>query len=52
MITFPYQLINWISMHPGLAGFAVFMVAFTEALAVAGLLVPGDWIWKVKEKSR
>ena len=41
MVSFLDQLTHWISMHSGLAGGVVFMVAFSEALAVVGLVVPG-----------
>lgn len=35
------ELYGWIAQHPQLAGFAVFLTALAESLAVVGLLVPG-----------
>lgn len=35
------QLANWIGEHPLWAGAVVFLVAFSESVAVFGLLVPG-----------
>jgi len=34
-------LLNWLYLHPHWAGFVTFLVAFTESLAVVGLLIPG-----------
>lgn len=31
----------WLAAHPGWAGLAVFLVAFTESLAIVGLFMPG-----------
>jgi undecaprenyl-diphosphatase len=41
MSEFLTQLVNWIGEHPLWAGVAVFLVAFSESVAVFGLLVPG-----------
>ncbi len=34
-------LLQWISAHPGLAGFAVFLVSMAESMAIVGMIVPG-----------
>ncbi|HBC56952.1 MAG TPA: hypothetical protein DCZ03_07300, partial [Gammaproteobacteria bacterium] len=34
-------IIQWITDHPNLAGFTIFLVALTESLAVVGIVVPG-----------
>lgn len=34
-------LIDWIASHPELAGVVVFLIAFTESLALVGIVVPG-----------
>lgn len=39
-MSFP-AVYGWIAQHPHLAGFAVFLTALAESLAVVGLLVPG-----------
>jgi len=41
MIDHIYQLITWVIANPHWAGFAVFVVACAESLAVVGLVVPG-----------
>ncbi len=41
MSEFLTQLVNWIGEHPLWAGAAVFLVAFSESVAVFGLLIPG-----------
>lgn len=39
---FPTEaLLHWLSTHPGVAGLAVFAIAFLESLAVVGLFMPG-----------
>lgn len=35
------QLLDWVSTHTLWAGIAVFLVAFSESVAIIGLLVPG-----------
>ncbi|MEN8167485.1 MAG: VTT domain-containing protein [Pseudomonadota bacterium] len=35
------QLLDWVSIHTLWAGVAVFLVAFSESVAILGLLVPG-----------
>ncbi|NIR60497.1 MAG: phosphatase PAP2 family protein [Gammaproteobacteria bacterium] len=35
------SLLEWIAAHPHAAGLAVFLIAFSESLAVVGLFVPG-----------
>ena len=35
------QIIAWVGAHPHWTGFAVFLVALAESLAVVGILVPG-----------
>ncbi len=37
-------LLDWIAAHPHWAGGAVFLVAFTESLAVVGLVMPGAFL--------
>lgn len=37
-------LINWLAVHPGWAGFAVFFIALTESLAIVGLFMPGSFL--------
>jgi membrane protein DedA with SNARE-associated domain len=34
-------ILDWIRLHPGLAGFAVFLISLSESLAIVGLVVPG-----------
>ncbi|MEJ2686971.1 MAG: VTT domain-containing protein [Gammaproteobacteria bacterium] len=41
MTAYLFELAQWIGQHPLLAGLAVFAVAFSESLALVGLLVPG-----------
>lgn len=41
MIELLDSLINWVNAHPHWAGIVVFLVAFSESLAVVGMLVPG-----------
>lgn len=41
MSEFLHQLVNWIGANPLWAGLAVFFVAFSESVAMVGLLVPG-----------
>ncbi len=38
---FLQPLFDWISQHPGWAGLAVFLIAFSESLAIVGLFMPG-----------
>lgn len=38
---FLQPLLNWINLHPGWAGVFVFLVAFSESLAIVGLFMPG-----------
>lgn len=35
------ELSAWLSMHPGWLALALFTTAFTESLAIAGIIVPG-----------
>jgi len=35
------DLVAWLSLHPGWLSLALFVTAFLESLAIAGLLVPG-----------
>jgi membrane protein DedA with SNARE-associated domain/membrane-associated phospholipid phosphatase len=35
------SLIIWVNAHPHWAGFVVFLVAFSESLAIVGMIVPG-----------
>jgi undecaprenyl-diphosphatase len=35
------SLITWVNVHPHWAGVVVFLVAFSESLAVIGMIVPG-----------
>lgn len=35
------NLLDWLSAHPLLAGFVVFLIALTESLAIVGWIVPG-----------
>ena len=35
------QLLEWVSAHSFWAGIAVFLVAFSESVAIVGLLIPG-----------
>jgi undecaprenyl-diphosphatase len=37
-------LLDWIATHPHWAGGAVFLVAFTESLAIVGLFMPGAFL--------
>jgi len=37
-------LLEWIATHPHWAGLAVFLVAFTESLAIVGLFMPGAFL--------
>ncbi len=41
MHEFLINLTTWITSHPNLAGFAIFLTSFTESLAFVGLLMPG-----------
>lgn len=34
--------IDWLHLHPGLAGLAVFMISCAESLAIIGLVIPGS----------
>jgi len=34
-------LLGWIQLHPGYAGIVLFLLAFSESMAVIGVLVPG-----------
>ncbi|MDH5323863.1 MAG: DedA family protein [Gammaproteobacteria bacterium] len=34
-------LLAWMQAHPGLAGFAIFLIACTESLIIVGIVVPG-----------
>jgi len=38
------QLIQWLHLNPGWAGFVTFLIALSESLAVIGLLIPGTVI--------
>jgi len=38
---FLQPLLDWIAHHPGWAGLAVFLIAFSESLAIVGLFMPG-----------
>ncbi len=40
-LDFLQPLLNWIQQHPAWAGLFVFLVAFTESLAIVGLFMPG-----------
>ena len=35
------SLISWVNAHPHWAGVVVFLVAFSESLALVGMVVPG-----------
>ncbi|MEN8213619.1 MAG: bifunctional DedA family/phosphatase PAP2 family protein [Pseudomonadota bacterium] len=35
------SLITWVNVHPHWAGIVVFLVAFSESLAVIGMIIPG-----------
>ncbi len=37
-------LLDWIATHPTWAGLAVFLVAFSESLAIVGLIMPGAFL--------
>ena len=37
-------LLDWIAGHPHWAGAAVFLVAFSESLAIVGLVMPGAFL--------
>ena len=37
-------LLDWIAAHPHWAGGAVFLVAFSESLAIVGLVMPGAFL--------
>lgn len=34
--------LDWLHLHPHLAGFATFLIAFAESLAIVGLFIPGS----------
>ena len=40
-LDFLQPLLDWINLHPGWAGVFVFLVAFSESLAIVGLFMPG-----------
>ncbi len=40
-LTYLQPLFDWIAQHPHWAGFIVFLIAFTESLAIVGLFIPG-----------
>lgn len=40
-LDFLQPLLDWIQQHPAWAGLFVFLVAFTESLAIVGLFMPG-----------
>ncbi|HHJ80225.1 MAG TPA: phosphatase PAP2 family protein [Candidatus Tenderia electrophaga] len=40
-LDFFQPLLDWINLHPGWAGLFVFLVAFSESLAIVGLFMPG-----------
>ena len=40
-LDFIQPLLDWIQQHPAWAGLFVFLVAFTESLAIVGLFMPG-----------
>lgn len=41
MTEYFYQLLDWVSQHPLWSGAVIFLVAMSESLAIAGLIVPG-----------
>ncbi len=40
-LTYLQPLFDWIAQHQTWAGIAVFLIAFTESLAIVGLFIPG-----------
>ena len=40
-LDFLQPLLDWINQHPGWAALFVFLVAFSESLAIVGLFIPG-----------
>ena len=44
MIDWLHSLLAWVGQHPQLAGLVVLLVAFSESLAIVGLIVPGALI--------
>ncbi len=38
---FLYSFMGWVEAHPGWAGLLVFLIAFSESLAMVGLFMPG-----------
>lgn len=41
MAEYFHQLLQWVNANPGWAGLMVFLMAFSESLAIVGMVVPG-----------
>lgn len=39
--TFVQPLMDWVALHPNLAGFIIFLIAMIESLVIIGVFVPG-----------